>query len=161
IIIGIVPALQFTRTSISETLKKGSGRTGGSPIKQHTRKALVISEVALSLVLLIVAELMIRNFWKLQNVNPGFDIRNALTRNLVLSPIRYSDPHQRLAFVDRAMEQIRAVPGVVSVGTTTKVPLAGGGSTQPFSIEGRPTGAIAGQPMAQTRYISSDYFRAI
>jgi putative ABC transport system permease protein len=161
IIIGIVPALQFTRTSISETLKQGSGRTGGSPIKQHTRKALVISEVALSLVLLIGAGLMIRSFWKLQNVDPGFDTSNALTMSIVLNYIRYSEPHQRLAFVDRAIENIRAVPGVVSVGTTTKIPLAGGGSTQPFSIEGRPTAAIAEQPMAQTRYISPDYFRAI
>jgi predicted permease len=161
IIIGIVPAWQFTRTSISETLKQGSGRTGGNPIKQHTRKALVISEVALSLVLLIGAGLMIRSFWKLQNVDPGFDTSNALTMSIVLNWIRYSEPHQRLSFVDRAIEQIRAVPGVVSVGTTTKIPLAGGGSTQPFSIEGRPTGAIAEQPMAQTRYISPDYFRAI
>jgi len=161
IIIGIVPALQFTRTSVSETLKQGSGRTGGSPIKQHTRKALVISEVALSLVLLIGAGLMIRSFWKLQNVNPGFDTGNALTMSIVLTPIRYAEPHQRLAFVDRAIEQIHAVPGVVSVGTTTKIPLTGGGSTQPFSIEGRPTGSIAEQPMAQTRYISPDYFRAI
>ena len=161
IIIGIVPALQFTRTSISETLKQGSGRTGGSPIKQHTRKALVISEVALSLVLLIGAGLMIRSFWKLQNVDPGFDTSNALTMSIVLTPSRYSEPHQRLAFVDRAMEQIRAVPGVVSVGTTTRVPLGGGGSTQPFSVEGRPAAAIAEQPMAQTRYISPDYFRAI
>ena len=161
IIIGIVPALQFTRTSISEALKQGSGRTGGSPIKQHTRKALVISEVALSLVLLIGAGLMIRSFWKLQNVDPGFDTSNALTMSIVLTPSRYSEPHQRLAFVDRAMEQIRAVPGVVSVGTTTRVPLGGGGSTQPFSVEGRPAAAIAEQPMAQTRYISPDYFRAI
>jgi len=161
IIIGIVPALQFTRTSISETLKQGAGRTGGTPLKQYTRKALVISEVALSLVLLIGAGLMIRSFWKLQNVDPGFDTRNALTMSLILTPIRYSEPQQRLAFVDQAIEQIRAVPGVVSVGATTKIPLAGGGSTQPFSIEGRPTAAIAEQPMAQTRYISPDYFRAI
>ena len=161
IIIGIVPAVQFTRTSISESLKQGSGRTGGSPIKQHTRKVLVISEVALSLVLLIGAGLMIRSFWKLQNVDPGFDTKNALTMSLGLNFIRYSDPHQWLAFADRAIEQIRAVPGVVSVGTTTKTPLTGGGSTQPFSIEGRPTAAIAEQPMAQTRYISPDYFRAI
>jgi putative ABC transport system permease protein len=161
IIIGIVPALQFTKTSISETLKQGSGRTGGSPIKQHTRKALVISEVALSLVLLIGAGLMIRSFWKLQNVNPGFDTSNAMTMSIVLNWIRYSEPHQRLAFFDRAVEQIRAVPGVVSVGTTTKIPLTGGGSTQPFSVEGRPTGAIAEQPMALTRYISPDYFHAI
>jgi putative ABC transport system permease protein len=161
IVIGIVPALQFTRASLSETLKQGSGRTGGSPIKQHTRKALVISEVALSLVLLIGAGLMIRSFWKLQNVDPGFDTSNALTMSVMLTPIRYSEPHQQLAFFDRAIEQIRAVPGVVSVGATTTIPLAGGGSTQPFSVEGRPTGAIAEQPMAQTRYISPDYFRAI
>jgi putative ABC transport system permease protein len=112
-------------------------------------------------VLLIGAGLMIRSFWKLQNVDPGFDTSNALTMSVVLTPIRYSEPHQRLAFVERAIEQIRAVPGVVSVGTTTKIPLAGGGSTQPFSIEGRPAPAIAEQPMAQTRYISPDYFRAI
>ncbi len=161
VIIGIVPALQLTRTNLTDTLKQGSGRTGGSPMKQHTRKALVISEVALSLVLLIGAGLMIRSFWKLQNVNPGFDTSNALTMSVALTPIRYSEPHQQLAFLDRAMEQIRAVPGVVSVGATTTIPLGGSGSTQPFSIEGRPAGAVAEQPMAQTRYITSDYFRAI
>jgi len=161
IIIGIVPALQFTRASLSETLKQGAGRTGGSPMKQRTRKALVVSEVALSLVLLIGAGLMIRSFWKLQHVDPGFNTSNALTMSVELTPIRYSEPQQQLAFLDRAIEQIRAVPGVVSVGTTTTIPLAGGGSTQPFSIEGRPTGTIAEQPMAQTRYISIDYFTAI
>jgi putative ABC transport system permease protein len=161
LIIGIVPALQFTRTSVSETLKQGSGRTGGSSLKQHTRKALVVSEVALSLVLLIGAGLMIRSFWKLRNVNPGFDTSNALTMSVMLTPIRYSEPHQQLAFIDQAIEQIHAVPGVVSVGATTTIPLGGGGSTQPFSVEGRPAGAIAEQPMAQTRYISTDYFRAI
>jgi hypothetical protein len=117
--------------------------------------------VALSLVLLIGAGLMIRSFWKLQNVNPGFDTSNALTMSVVLTPSRYSEPHQMLAFFDRALVQIRAVPGVVSVGTTTTIPLAGGGSTQPFTVEGRPAGTIAEQPMAQTRYISPDYFRAI
>ncbi len=159
--IGIVPSLQFTRTNLSDTLKQGSGRTGGSPIKQHTRKALVISEVALSLVLLIGAGLMIRSFWKLQNVNPGFDTENALTMSVALTPLRYPGPQQQLAFLDRAIEQIRAVPGVVAVGATTTIPLGGGGSTQPFSIEGRPAGSVAEQPMAQTRYITPDYFRAI
>src|SRR6185369_7965124 len=106
------------------------------------------------LVLLIGAGLMIRSFWKLQNVDPGFDSSNALTMSVVLTWIRYPEPHQRLAFVERAMEQIRAVPGVVSVGTTTKIPLTGGGSTQPFSVEGRSTAAIAEQPMAQRRFFS-------
>ncbi|HEY9500694.1 MAG TPA: ABC transporter permease, partial [Pyrinomonadaceae bacterium] len=143
IIIGIVPALQFTRTNVSETLKQGSGRTGGSSIKQHTRKALVISEVALSLVLLIGAGLMIRSFWKLQNVDPGFDTSNTLTMSVALTWTRYPEPHQRIAFVDRTIEQIRSVPGVVSAGITTRVPLTGGGSTQPLTVEGRPAAAIA------------------
>ena len=161
IIIGIVPALQLTRTSLSDTLKQGSGRSGGSSMKQHTRKALVISEVALSLVLLIGAGLMIRSFWKLQNVNPGFDTSNTLTMSVALTPLRYSEPHQQLTFLDRAIEQIRAVPGVVSVGATTTIPLGGGGSTQPFSIDGRPAGNVAEQPMAQTRYITPEYFQSI
>jgi putative ABC transport system permease protein len=161
IIIGIMPAVQFTRTSVSESLKQGSGRSGGTSLKQHTRKALVVSEVALSLVLLIGAGLMIRSFWNLQHVDRGFDTRNALTMSVVLSPIRYSEPHQMLSFLDQALDQIRAVPGVVSVGATTTIPLSGGGSTQPFTVEGRPAGAIAEQPMAQTRYITPDYFRAI
>lgn len=161
IIIGIVPALRFTRTNLSDTLKQDSGRSGGSSLKQRTRKALVISEVALSLVLLIGAGLMIRSFWKLQNVDPGFDTRNGLTMSIFLNFVRYPEPHQRLAFFERAMEQIRAVPGVVSVGASTKIPLTGGGSTQPFTIEGRPSGAIAEQPMALTRYITPEYFRTI
>jgi putative ABC transport system permease protein len=104
---------------------------------------------------------MIRTFWKLQSVDPGFDPSNSLTMSVALNWIRYSEPHQWLSFMDRTIDQIRAVPGVVSVGITTKVPLTGGGSTQPFSIEGRPIVAVAEQPMAQTRYISPDYFRAI
>src|ERR1044072_9874979 len=104
---------------------------------------------------------MIRSFWNLQRVDPGFDTNNALTMSVVLTSIRYPEPHQMLTYLDRAMEEIRAVPGVVSVGATTTIPLSGGGSTQPFSIEGRPAGTVAEQPMAQTRYISPDYFRAI
>ncbi|MDQ3803567.1 MAG: ABC transporter permease [Acidobacteriota bacterium] len=161
VVAGIAPALQFTKAEMSEALKQGTGRTGGSSVKQRTRKALVISEVALSLILLIGAGLMIRSFWKLQHVDPGFDTGNTLTMSVSLSPTRYSDPHQQLAFLDRVLEQIGALPGVVSAGATTTIPLTGGGSTQPFTVEGRPASAVAEQPMAQTRYISPDYFRAM
>ncbi|MFP5260646.1 MAG: ABC transporter permease [Blastocatellia bacterium] len=158
---GIAPAFQFAAADTSETLKQGTGRTGGSSAKQRTRKALVICEVALSLILLIGAGLMIRSFWKLQRVDPGFNISNTLTMSVGLSPIKYSDGRQQAAFFDRVLEQVAAIPGVVSAGATTTLPLAGGGSTQPFTIEGRPGPAVAEQPMAQTRYISPDYFRAM
>jgi len=158
IVAGIAPAFQFSTADTSTTLKQGTGRTGGSSVKQRTRKALVISEVALSLILLIGAGLMIRSFWKLQQVNPGFNTSNILTMSVGLSPVKYSNAQQRAAFFDRALEQVSAVPGVVSVGVTTTLPLAGSGSTQPFTIEGRPGAAVAEQVMALTRYISQDYF---
>jgi predicted permease len=161
IVAGIAPALQFTKAEMSETLKQGTGRTGGSSIKQRTRKALVVCEVALSLILLIGAGLMIRSFWKLQNVDPGFDTGNTLTLTVGLSPNRYSEPSQQLAFLDRVLEQISAQPGVVSVGATSTLPLTGSGSKQPFTVEGRPAAAVAEQPLAQTRYVTPDYFRAM
>src|SRR5205085_4653843 len=148
------------KADTSETLKQGTGRSGGSSVKQRTRKALVISEVALSLVLLIGAGLMIRSFWKLQHVDPGCNISNTLTMSIGLSP-KYSEPQQAAAFFDRALEQIGAVPGVLSAGATTTLPLAGGGSTQPFTVEGRPAASVAEQPMALMRYINPDYFRTM
>ena len=158
---GLMPALQFTRAEMSETLKQGTGRAGGSSIKQRTRKALVVCEVALSLILLVGAGLMIRSFWKLQRVDPGFDTSNKLTMAVMLSPTRYSDPQQQLAFLDRALEQLRAQPGVVSVGTTSTIPLTGSGSKQPYAVEGRPAASVAEQPLAQTRYVTPEYFRAM
>ncbi|HEX8719431.1 MAG TPA: ABC transporter permease [Pyrinomonadaceae bacterium] len=157
---GIAPALQFSRNEISETLKQGTGRTGGGSVRQRTRRALVVVEVALSLILLVGAGLMIRSFWKLQNVDPGFDTSNALTLRVPLAPPRYAEPQQQLAFHDRVLEQIRALPGVVAAGSTTTLPLTGGGSKQPFTVEGQPAPPVAEQPLAQTRYVSPDYFRA-
>jgi predicted permease len=158
---GIAPAFQFSSSETSETLKQGTGRTGGSSVKQRTRKALVISEVALSMILLVGAGLMIRSFWKLQRVDPGFDTTNALTMSVYLSSTKYPDAHQQAAFFDRVLEQVSALPGVVSAGATTTLPLSGSGSTQPFSIEGEPVTAVAEQPTARMRYISPDYFRAM
>jgi putative ABC transport system permease protein len=154
---GIAPAFQFSKADTSETLKQGTGRSGVGAVKQRTRKVLVISEVALSLVLLIGAGLMIRSFWKLQHVDPGCNISNTLTMSIGLSP-KYSEPRQWVAFFDRALEQVGALPGVVSVGGTSTLPLAGGGSTQPYTVEGRPEAVVAEQPMALTRYINLDYF---
>lgn len=161
VLAGVAPAMQFSKNELSETLKQGSGRGGGSSVKQRTRKALVVCEVAMSLILLVMAGLMIRSFWKLQSVNPGFDTSNALTLSVGLSPTRYAEPQQQLAFHDRVLEQLKAQPGVVAVGSTTTIPLTGGGSRQPFTVEGRAAPPVSEQPLAQTRYVSPDYFRAI
>jgi predicted permease len=161
VLAGVAPAFQLSAASASEALKQGTGRTGGGAARQGARKALVVSEVAMALVLLIGAGLMIRSFWKLQNVAPGFNTDNLLTLNIGLPSIKYNDRQQQVAFFDRAVDAIRAIPGVVSVGATSTLPLAGNGSTQPFTIDGRPAPALAEQPMALTRFINPDYFRTM
>jgi putative ABC transport system permease protein len=161
IVAGIAPAFQLSAAETSETLKQGTGRNGGSSASQRTRKALVIAEVILSLILLIGAGLMIRSFWKLQQVNPGFDTSNTLVMGVGLPATKYTDPQQQAVFFDRVLEQISALPGVVSAGSTTTLPLSGSGSTQPFTIQGRPEPLVAEQPTAKMRYISPDYFRAM
>jgi len=161
IVAGIAPAFQLSATGASETLKQDTGRTSAGSTRQGTRKALVVAEVALSLILLIGAGLMIRSFWKLQHVDPGFDPGNTLTMSVGLSPAKYSDPRQQAAYFDRALDVIGAIPGVVYAGAITTLPLVGSGSTQPFTISGRPASVVAEQPMALTRYISPDYFRAM
>jgi putative ABC transport system permease protein len=161
IIAGIAPAFQFSAAETSETLKQGTGRNGGSSASQRTRKALVIAEVILSLILLIGAGLMIRSFWKLQQVDPGFDTSNTIVMGVGLPATKYPDPQQQAVFFDRVLEQISTLPGVVSAGSTTTLPLSGSGSTQPFTIQGRPEPLVAEQPTAKMRYISADYFRAM
>jgi putative ABC transport system permease protein len=161
VLAGVAPALQFSKHELAETLKQGTGRSAAGSVRQRTRKALVVCEVALSLILLVGAGLMIRSFWKLQNVDPGFDASNTLTLSVGLPATRYPEPRQQLAFHDRVLEQIRALPGVVAVGSTTTIPLTGGGSKQPFTVEGRPAPPVSEQPLAQTRYVSPDYFKAM
>jgi predicted permease len=161
VVAGVAPALQFSKNELAQTLKQGTGRSAAGSMRQRTRKALVVCEVALSLILLVGAGLMIRSFWKLQNVDPGFDVSNTLTLSVGLPSTRYSEPQQQLAFHDRVLDQVRALPGVVAVGSTTTIPLTGGGSKQPFTVEGRPAPPLSEQPLAQTRYVSPDYFKAI
>src|SRR5215216_3681193 len=118
VLAGVAPALQFSKHELAETLKQGTGRSAAGSVRQRTRKALVVCEVALSLILLVGAGLMIRSFWKLQNVDPGFDVGDSLTLSVGLSPVRYAEPQQQQAFHDRVLEQIGSLPGVVSVGST-------------------------------------------
>jgi putative ABC transport system permease protein len=81
--------------------------------------------------------------------------------SISLSPLKYAEPRQRAAFYDRVLEEISTLPGVVSAGATTTLPLVGSGSVQPFTIEGRPEQSVAEQPAADVRSVSPDYFRAM
>jgi putative ABC transport system permease protein len=125
------------------------------------RNGLVIAEVALALVLLSGAGLLIRSFTRLQNVNPGFNPRNALTFEVSLPKMQYTDDASIVRFNNEAQRRIAALPGVQAAGFSTILPLAGTNSDSSFAIEGRPSDKDSPSPDEERREVSPDYFRAL
>ena len=160
LVAGLVPALRLTRTDVNQALKEGLGRTSADSGGQRTRRVLVVTEVALSLVLLIGAGLMIRSLWMLRRVDPGFDPHNVLTMFIPLPQTKYVKPVQQLEFFDQLLQRVRALPGVESAGATDALPLMGG-STQPVTIEGQPIVPMSEQPEVAVRRITPGYLRTM
>jgi len=159
---GLIPSVRFTRADVNEALKQGQNRGSSDARGGGTRRLLVVSEVALSLVLLIGAGLMIRSLWELRKVRTGFDPHNVLTMTVPLPANRYSSPAGQINFFQEVLTRIRALPGVDSAGVIDSLPLSSdGGSHQPFSIEGRPVQQMSDQPEVDVRLISPDYLRAM
>ena len=162
VLAGLIPAVRFTRADVDEALKQGQSRGSSDVRGGGTRRLLVISEVALSLVLLIGAGLMIRSLWELRKVQPGFDPHNVLTMSVPLPRNRYSSPAGQINFFQDVLAHIRALPSIDSAGVIDSLPLSsGGGSHQPFSIEGHPVQQMSDQPEVDVRLISPGYLQAM
>jgi putative ABC transport system permease protein len=160
IVAGVLPAWRLTRRDVNEALKQGLGRTDADAGGHRTRSVLVVSEVALSLMLLIGAGLMIRSFQNLRNVNPGFDSRHVLTMSVVISRAKFLSPDQAISFFDRVLQRVRSLPGVESAAVIDNIPLTGG-SHQPIAIEGRPVVPMSEQPEVDVRLVSAGYMSAL
>ena len=122
---GLLPAWQLSRPDLSRTLQEG-GRTPGSGTRSRLGQFLVVSEVALSLVLLIGAGLMIRTFLNFQRVHPGFQPKQVLTASVPVSVQKFRSSESRWNFYRQLKENLEAMPGVESVGTVSPLPLSGG-----------------------------------
>jgi putative ABC transport system permease protein len=160
ILSGLIPAFSMTRGDVNDALKQGLGRTDTDSGSLKTRSALVVVEVALSLVLLVGAGLMIRSLWKLQSIDPGFDARNVLTLNVGVNKKQFLSPGQEAQFFSQVLERVRSLPGVQSAGAVDNLPLMGG-SNQPVAIEGHPAVAMSEQPEVSVRVATAGYFKAM
>jgi predicted permease len=161
IIFGLAPAWQATKIDLNEALKEGSRGSTEGLRHNRLRSLLVVSEVALSLVLLISAGLLIKSFLRLREVNPGFDAENVLTTSLSLSRTKYAKPEQQQLFFQEVSRRIKDVHGVEAVGLVDPLPLSGSFSANTFFIEGRPPAAPEDKPSSNFRHVSPDYFRAM
>ncbi len=158
IIFGLAPSLGVALVDVSQPLK-GQRST---PTAKHSRlhSALVVSEVGLSLALLIGAGLMLKSFVRMERVDPGFRPEKLLTAWTILSEAKYA-PQQRAAFYQQAWRRIQALPGVKSVGAIDNLPLSGMHGGGPFTIEGHPTTSDADAPVAYRCVVSSHYFQTM
>ena len=162
VVFGLVPALQASKANLNEALKEG-GRSGAESLRgRRARNLLAISEIALSFVLLIGAGLMIKSFFKLQQVTPGFNPTRVLTLDLLLPSSKYPDGTPVVdSFYKQLLEQVAALPAVESVATTDSMPLGGNTNVLSFAVEGRPQPPPDKVVDALACIASPDYFRAM
>ena len=157
VVFGLVPAFHATQMDIRESLNE-EGRGGSSGVRQRSlRKALVVVEVGLALVLLVGAGLLLRSFSRLTQVSPGFNPENLLVVNLPLSPRTYGENATRTATIDRIVERIQALPGVGGAAMTTTLPMAGEGATIHFNRAAYPPKGPDDYIMAGLRATTPEY----
>ena len=156
VLAGTLPAVRAGRSDLNDALKEG-GRSDGA-IGVVARRLLIVSEVALSLILLMGAGVMIQSLLALRYGDTGFDPNDVLTMDVRLVDARYRTPVQRTAFFDAALQRIRGLPGVEAAGTIDDLPLTPG-SAQTLELEGYPPRR---EPVAvQVRQITPGYVRAM
>ena len=135
---GLTPALQATKTDFNEALKDGGRTSGGGLGRNRLRGALVIAEVAISLTLLIGAGLMIKSFYEMLRVEPGFKPESVLVLDVALPRAKYAEEAARANFYTGALERVAALPGVQQAGAVNIIPLSRSNTDSAFSVVGRP-----------------------
>ena len=160
IIFGLAPALQTSKLDLTQALKDEGRGTGGGARHNRLRSALVVVEVALSLVLLVGAGLLFRSFLRLQQVKLGFEPQQVLTMKIAPAGEQYRDDGQLMAFYRQVVERLEILPGVKAAGAINTLPLAKGPLYR-FFYAGRPAPEPGKEPTANFRIASPDYFRAM
>ncbi|HYY97460.1 MAG TPA: ABC transporter permease, partial [Pyrinomonadaceae bacterium] len=161
VVFGLAPALQASRPDLTGALKEGARGGAEGPRRSRLRGALVVAEVAVSLVLLIGAGLLIRSFVRLMQTDPGFDPSRLVALDLPLTRARYDTPEKQSAFFAQLVERARAMPGVEAAGLVNNLPFGNSVDEVAFQVEGRPPLPITAQPQAHYTIVTPGYFDAL
>jgi putative ABC transport system permease protein len=156
----LAPALKASKLNLIEALKERVQGAAEGLHRNRVRSLLVISEVAISLIILIGASLLVKSFWHLQEVDTGFDQANLLTLQVSLPAAKYSEPAKQRAVFQEIFQRLESLPGAQAVGISNDFPLVGNMQTSTPYIEGRVT--IEGQEsLSGVHAVSHNYFHAM
>jgi len=154
LLFGLLPAWKAAHVNVEPALKSGARSSGGGLAR--VRKALIVSELTLALMLLITASLLVKSFWRLTRVNPGFDPEHVLTFRLRLPDSKYNEPEISIQAVRELRLRISELPGVNRLGITSGIPL-GRQNEEGYWVEGQPEPANQLQwPVALSYFIDED-----
>jgi len=160
LVFGLAPALQISKPNLVESLKEGGRGSGPSSSRNRLRSVLVVSEIAMTLVLLVCAGLLIRTVMRLGSVDTGFKAQNVLTMTLGLPAAKYPKPETYIAFNKQVTERIAALPGVKAVGTTSVMPLSDNFDGRGLVVEDQPK--PRGEEITVDLYVTTPgYLRAM
>ncbi|RPJ54376.1 MAG: FtsX-like permease family protein, partial [Acidobacteria bacterium] len=161
LVFGLAPAFSASRLDLREALNEESRGATSSGSGRRLRAVLVVAEVALATVLLVGGGLLLRSFTRLQSVSPGFDSDRLLVANLPMSPATYEGDEERTRFIEALLARVSGMPGVRRAGTTTTLPMAGGGPLLHFNIHGRPPKGPEDYVLAGYRAVSPEYLATL
>src|SRR6266576_6379392 len=163
VIFGLLPAVKSAgEQELMPRIKQGDQRSGGGVSGRRWLNGLIVVEIAIAMTLLIGGGLMVQSFRRLQHVDLGFNPNNLLTMKMVLPPATYSQYGQRGAFTERVLERVSNLPGVVSAGVTTNIPLEREIAYDAiFNVEGQPPPNPNDVPITAHRVVTPDYLKTL
>jgi predicted permease len=159
VIFGLAPALQSSRPDLNEALKEGGRNTSGGG-GQRLRSALVMTEIAMAVVLLVGAGLMMKSLLRLLQSNIGFNPEKLLTMTVVPPASKYADANRQIEFFDQLRTRVQSLPGVTGVGSVDILPLQGGNTTR-VNVEGDPVPPPGQELEANVRTVDEKYFQTL
>jgi putative ABC transport system permease protein len=162
LIFGLIPSVKAAGSGeLMRLIKQGDQRSGQAASGRRWLNALVVGEMAVAVTLLAGGGLMVQSFQRLRQIELGFRPDNLLAMQVELSPPRYREHHQRVAFINQALERVNNLPGVISAGATTNIPLSHQSADAIFTVEGRPPLNPADVPITAHRVVSPDYLKTL
>jgi predicted permease len=161
VVFGLAPALHATKPDLAAAMKEGGRGSAGDSGRRRLRSALVVIEVALAFILLPSGGLLVRSFFRMMNVELGFNATNVLTMRLPMAGDRFETPAQLTAYVRDVVRRIDSVPGVIGAAATDSLPLEGFGNGMPFQIAGSQSIDRANRQGCGFKMVHADYFRVL